>query len=89
MLSDVPVREAIGAGLDRVDALKPGRGFAELTAGARGESASVVGFARGELGARLSVGASLFAFGEATVGGSMDLQLTPAWQAGVGFRSTW
>lgn len=89
LLSDAPVREAIGAGLDRVDTLKPGSGFAELTAGARGEGTSVVGFARGELGARLTPGASLFAFGEATMGGELGRSLTPGWQAGVGFRGSW
>lgn len=68
-----------------MDALKPGQGFAELTAGARGEGTSVIGFARGELGARLTPNASLFAFGEATV----STQLRPAWMAGIGARVTW
>ncbi len=68
-----------------MDLLKPGSGFAELTAGARGQGREVVGFARGELGARLSSSASLFAFGEAT----LSTQLQPAWMAGLGARVTW
>lgn len=85
LLSDVPVREALAAGLKRVDALVPGQGFAELTAGARGDFAGgLVGFARGELGYKPLTNLSLFAFGEATVGG-----MTPGWMAGVGGRVTW
>jgi hypothetical protein len=49
----------------------------------------VVGFARGELGARLTPGASLFAFGEATLSGQMGGPVTPGWLAGVGARVTW
>jgi hypothetical protein len=89
LLSDVPTREAIGAGLEHVDALKPGQGFAVITAGARGEGASIVGFARGEVGARLTPGLSLFGFGEATLAGQLGAPITPWWQAGVGLRATW
>lgn len=83
------MREAVESGLARVDALKPGQGFVEATAGARGEGANVVGFARGELGWRPSVGTALFGFGEATLGGSFDRGLAPAWMVGVGARVTW
>lgn len=83
------MREAVGAGLERAASLKPGQGYVELTAGARGEGASVVGFARGELGARVTPGLSLFGFGEATLTGGLDRGLTPGWMAGVGARLTW
>lgn len=83
------MREEVAAGLDRADALQPGQGYAELTAGVRGEGTSVVGFARGELGARVTPGLSLFAFGEATLTGGLDRGLTPGWMAGVGARLTW
>lgn len=76
-------------GLDRVDALRPGQGYAELTAGARGEGASIVGFVRGEVGARVTPGLSLFGFGEATLGGQLGGPLTPGWMAGIGARVTW
>lgn len=68
-----------------MDALAPGRGFAELTAGARGPWAGpAVAFARGELGAHLTPGLSLFGYGEATLGGAL-----PGWQAGLGARVRW
>lgn len=73
------------SGLDRVDALKPGQGYAEFLAGVRGAGRDVVGFARGELGARLTPALSLFGFGEVTVG----TQAPPAWMAGIGGRVTW
>jgi hypothetical protein len=79
------VREALSAGLDRVDALTPGQGFAEVTAGARGLGREVVGFARGEVGWKPAVNSALFAFGEASFG----TQLQPAWMAGIGARVTW
>jgi hypothetical protein len=72
-------------GLTRVEALKPGSGFAELLAGARGNGAGVAAFARGELGWRLTPSASLFGFGDAAVAPGTG----PEWQAGVGFRATW
>jgi len=85
----VPVREVVSAGLDRVEALKPDHGFAEVTAGARGEGASVVGYVRGELGAKLTPRVSLFGFGEATLGSSIGRGLTHGWMVGVGGRVTW
>lgn len=63
----------------------PGTGFAEVSAGARGLGGSVVGYVRGEFGARLTPSASLFGFGEAT----LNTQLQPAWLAGIGARVTW
>lgn len=65
--------------------LKPGSGFAEFTAGARGEGGTFTSFARGELGARLTPGVSLFGYGEGTLGTSLQ----PGWQAGLGARFTW
>lgn len=82
------MREAVAAGLARVDALVPGTGYAEVTAGARGEGASVVGYVRGEVGARPTKNVSLFGFGEATLGGTFE-RLTPGWMFGVGTRVTW
>lgn len=85
MVSDRPVREEIRAGLDRVDALKPSQGFAEVTAGVRGDwSGGLVGFARGEVGWKPSANTAIFGFGEATGGGA-----TPGWMAGLGARVTW
>lgn len=77
---DAPVR----AGLDAVERLSPGGGFAELLAGARGGPAGVEAFARGEAGWHLSPNASAFAFGEATLNGT-----GPAWQTGIGARFAW
>lgn len=82
------MREAVEAGLARVDALKPGTGYAEVTAGARGEGTSVVGYVRGEAGAKPTRNVSLFAMGEATLGGTFE-RLTPGWMLGVGTRVTW
>lgn len=82
------MRDAVEAGLSRVDALKPGTGYAEVTAGARGEGASVVGYVRGEVGAKPVKNVSLFGFGEATLGGTFE-RLTPGWMLGVGTRVTW
>lgn len=65
--------------------LKPGSGYAELTAGARGAGGTVTSFLRGELGARLTPGVSLFGYGEGTLGTSLQ----PGWQAGLGARVTW
>lgn len=79
------MREAVEAGLSRVDALVPGTGYAEVTAGARGEGTSVVGYVRGEVGAKPTKNVSLFGFGEATV----NDRLTPGWMLGVGTRVTW
>lgn len=63
----------------------PGTGYAEVTAGARGLGKEVVGYVRGELGARLTPQASLFGFGEA----QLSTRLQPAWMVGVGARVTW
>lgn len=79
------MREAIESGLDRVDKLKPGQGFLDFSAGARGEGASVVGFARAEVGAKVTTNGSVFAFGEGTI----DSRLLPSWSAGVGARFSW
>lgn len=68
-----------------MDALKPGQGYAELTAGARGQGASIVGFARGELGWKPRSNIDLFTFGEATLARGAP----PAWMAGLGARVTW
>lgn len=65
--------------------LKPGSGYAELTTGARGAGGTVTSFLRGELGARLTPGVSLFGYGEGTLG----ISLQPAWQAGLGARFSW
>lgn len=83
------MREAVETGLAKVDALEVGRGFAELTAGARGEGGAVVGFARGEVGWRPASSVSLFGFGEATVSGASLSTMKPAWQAGLGARVAW
>lgn len=83
------MREAVASGLNKVDLLPSGSGYAEVTAGARGEGRNVVGYARGELGWKPSGNVSLFGFGEASVGGSLGGSLTPAWMAGVGARVTW
>ena len=65
--------------------LAPGTGYVETTAGLRGLGKDFAGYVRGELGARLSVNASVFAFGEATFAQAA----APGWQAGVGARLTW
>lgn len=79
------MREGIRAGLERVEALKPGQGFAEATAGVRGDwSGGLVAFARGEVGFKPTSATALFGFAEATAGGA-----TPGWMAGVGARVTW
>lgn len=44
-----------------------------------------MGFARGELGARVDERLAVFAFAEAV----MRPTLTPEWMAGVGARVTW
>lgn len=68
-----------------MDTLKPGSGYAEVTAGARGLwSGEAVGFVRGEVGWKPLDHVGLFGFGEATFGGSL-----PGWQAGLGARVTW
>ena len=78
---DAPVR----AGLDAVERLKPGSGYAELLAGARGgPAAGLEAFARAEAGWHLAPNAAAFAFGEAKLNSA-----GPAWQAGVGARVTW
>jgi hypothetical protein len=77
---DAPIRE----GLDKVDLLKPGEGFLDLTAGARGNGSGWAGFARGEAGWKFAPAGSAFAFGEAEYGDA-----GPAWQAGIGVRATW
>lgn len=76
---DAPILE----GLDKVDALTPGAGFAELLAGARSSASGVDAFARGQLGWHFAPNGSAFAFGEASTGPS-----GPAWQTGVGARVT-
>jgi hypothetical protein len=78
---DAPIRE----GLTKVDALKPGSGFLDLTAGARGDASGVAAFARGEAGWHFAPSGSAFAFGEALLGPGAG----PSWQAGVGVRATW
>lgn len=78
---DAPVR----AGLDKVDALKPGSGFAELLAGARSSPTGFEGFARTEAGWKFTPNGSAFAFGEA----ALNPQTGAAWQAGVGARFSW
>jgi hypothetical protein len=78
---DVPIR----AGLDKVDALKPGAGFAEVLAGARGGSSGLEGFARAEAGWHFMPQGSAFGFGEASISPTTGA----AWQAGVGARFTW
>lgn len=83
------MREAVRAGLDKVDLLPAGAGYAELTAGARGEGASVVGYVRGELGWRPTGHVSLFGFGEAHVSGTGLERMTPGWMAGIGARVSW
>lgn len=79
------MREAVRAGLDRVEALRPGHGFAEASAGVRGDGGGLVGFARGEVGARVDERLAVFAFAEAV----MRPTLTSDWMAGVGARLTW
>lgn len=78
---DAPIR----AGLLSVDALTPGHGFFDVTAGARGTLDAVEAFARGEVGWRFAPQGSAFAFGEATLSHDLGAQ----WQAGVGARMTW
>lgn len=79
------MREAVASGLKRIDALRPGQGFAEVTGGARGDwLGGVVAFGRGEVGYKPSANTALFGFGEATGGGA-----TPGWMAGLGARVTW
>ncbi|PZR17543.1 MAG: hypothetical protein DI536_04310 [Archangium gephyra] len=60
-----------------------------MTAGARGEGTSIVGYARGELGWKPSGNVSLFGFGEATLSGTGFERMTPGWMAGVGARVSW
>jgi hypothetical protein len=79
-----PLDAPVVAGLDKVDALKPGAGYAELLAGARSAPSGFEAFARGELGWKFAPQGSAFAFGEATASPS-----GPSWQAGVGARVSW
>jgi hypothetical protein len=75
----------VRAGLDRVEALAPGAGFAEVLAGARSTpGAGLEAYARGEVGWHFMPNGSAFAFGEAALGTA-----GPSWQAGVGARVTW
>lgn len=80
------MRAEVRQGLDRVDLLPVGRGYAELSAGVRGTpGGDVLGYARGEVGYRPTSALSLFGFGEAdvTLGGRL---LPPSWMAGIGAR---
>lgn len=80
------MRAEVRQGLDRVDLLPVGRGYAELTAGVRGlPEGDVLGYARGELGYRPTSALSVFGFAEAdlTLGGRLQ---PPGWMAGVGLR---
>lgn len=72
-------------GLAKVEKLKPGGGYAELLAGARGVGTAVEGYARGELGWHLLPNAALFSFGEASVRSGSPV----GWQAGLGGRVSW
>lgn len=64
--------------------MKPGTGFFELAAGARGSPLGIEAYARGEAGMHILPNLSAFAFGEA----AMDARTGPAWQAGLAVRGT-
>jgi len=63
-----------------------GAGYVDVTAGVRGDwlRGALAGFARVEAGYHPVSNVDLFAFGDATLGGSM-----PGWQAGLGARVHW
>ena len=76
---------ALRAGLDSVDKLAPGTGYALVMGGLRGIGPDFAAMVRGELGARVGTHVSVFGYGEADVA----LHQPPAWQAGLGARVTW
>jgi hypothetical protein len=80
-----PVQVALRAGLDRVDGMAPGTGYALVTGGLRGIGPDFAAMVRGELGARVGTRVSVFGYGEA----DFALHQPPAWQAGLGARVTW
>ncbi len=74
------MREAVRAGLDRVDALVPGHGFANLTAGVNQQWGGQLGaFVEAEVGFKPRENVDLFAFGKADLAGA---------SAGLGARLT-
>jgi hypothetical protein len=65
--------------------LRPGSGYLDLLAGARGSGPDLAAFARSELGWHLGPSGAVFVQGEA----SKPVDGALSWQAGLGARFTW